>query len=88
MLYKATPFSISNFRPGVYTVRVVANNGVSEIRANKSVNETTFCPVGEFETSFEDGKEVSVLVKQDNEEILMLFIMILYLKFKLSNQKT
>ena len=51
----------------MHTVRVVAINSVSKIEANKTVNEIEFCPVGEFETSFEDGKEASFL-KQYNEK--------------------
>jgi hypothetical protein len=45
----------------MYHVHVVANNGISEIEANKTVNETEMCPDGEFQTSFEDGKEVRFL---------------------------
>ena len=42
-------------------MQVVANNNFSEITANVTVNETELCPDGEFETSFEDGREVSFL---------------------------
>ncbi|CAB3997069.1 Hypothetical predicted protein, partial [Paramuricea clavata] len=58
------------YKPGVYTVRVVAINSVSEIEANKTVNEIEFCPVGEFETSFEDGKEASFLKQYNGKNLL------------------
>ena len=45
----------------MYTVHVVASNGISKIEANKTINETELCTDSEFETSFEDGKEVIFL---------------------------
>jgi hypothetical protein len=49
----------------MYNLHVVANNGISEIEANKTVNETEMCPDGEFQTSFEDGKEVRFLKQSE-----------------------
>lgn len=45
-------------RPGMYTVHLVANNAVSRMETSKTIDIIVLCPECEFETSFEDGKEV------------------------------